>query len=204
MGSILARLYDPVTSPLERTVLEGPRRRAFSDLPGRVLDLGTGTGGCLPHLRSARQVVALDPDPFLLARAVAKHRRPGTHFVRGDGASLPFRSGAFDGVAVGLVLCTIPELEAALGEVRRVLGPGGTLAFVEHVRLDGPAGRVQDLAAPLWRRATGGCRLNRDTMAVLGRSGFRLARVEERLGGLLVWGSALVDARTPGTMASQA
>lgn len=202
MGSILARLYDPVTSPLERLLLGRVRAEAFAGLSGRVLDLGSGTGHSLPHLRSAGEVVALDPDPRLLARAAAKHRGDAVSFVRGDGTRLPFRSGTFDAVVVGLVLCTIPRLEAALAQVRRVLRPDGTLAFVEHVRLGGPVGLLQDLAAPAWSRLAGGCRLNRDTVATIRRAGFRVVRMEERLGGLLVSGSALVEDGPPGTMAS--
>lgn len=199
MASILPRLYDPLTVGLEVALLGRLRRELFGDLGGRVLDLGAGTGRNLPHLR-AGSVVALDPDGAMLRRAAGK-ASGRQYLVQGDASRLPFAEGTFDAVTVALALCTIPDLEGALREARRVLRAGGRLAFLEHVRLPGPAGRLQRLLTPLWSRLAGGCRLDRETLHLIVGAGFRPLRLVGRLGGLLVGGVALVERAPTGTMA---
>ena len=77
-----------------------------------------------------------------------------------------------------LVLCTVPDQEAALDEVRRVLRPGGRLLFIEHVRAAEPMARWQDRLELLWRRLLGGCHPNRDTVAAIEEAGFEIEMFE--------------------------
>jgi ubiquinone/menaquinone biosynthesis C-methylase UbiE len=92
--------------------------------------------------------------------------------------ALPFPDGSFDTVVSTLVLCTVPDQEAALDEVRRVLRHGGRLLFIEHVRAAGSAARWQDRLEPLWRRLLGGCHPNRDTVAAIEDAGFEIETFE--------------------------
>ncbi|MDP8944507.1 MAG: methyltransferase domain-containing protein [Actinomycetota bacterium] len=91
---------------------------------------------------------------------------------------MPFPDGSFDTVVSTLVLCTVPDQEAALDEVRRVLRPGGRLLFIEHVRAAEPMARWQDRLEPLWRRLLGGCHPNRDTVAAIEEAGFEIEMFE--------------------------
>jgi ubiquinone/menaquinone biosynthesis C-methylase UbiE len=76
-------------------------------------------------------------------------------------------------------LCTIPDVDAALAEVRRVLKPGGRMHFVEHTRsVQAGLARVQDALTPLWAKLSGGCHPNRPTRHALERAGFTIVAWE--------------------------
>jgi SAM-dependent methyltransferase len=91
---------------------------------------------------------------------------------------LPVIDHSIDAVVSTLVLCSVDDLPAVLAELRRVLVPGGRLAFVEHIRGGTVRGRIQDLATPLWRHFGGGCRPNRAIVDVIRAAGFAIDDVE--------------------------
>lgn len=166
---ILARLYDPVMAGAERTVLVEHREYLSTDLSGRVLDLGAGTGALFPYLQGADiEVHAVEPDPHMRARASerAAELEMTVNLVDAEAESLPYDDAAFDFVISSLVFCTVQDPVAGLDEVARVLGDGGEFRFLEHVRGEGLAGRVHDVAAPAWHAAAGGCHLDRRTGAL--------------------------------------
>jgi ubiquinone/menaquinone biosynthesis C-methylase UbiE len=113
----------------------------------------------------------------------ARRRRSGvggpTLLLRAPAQALPFAGGSFDTVACTAVLGTVPDQDAALAEVRRVLRPGGQLLFVEHVRADDPVrARWQDRLERPWGVIAGGCHPNRETAAALARAGFEVEIAE--------------------------
>jgi len=78
-----------------------------------------------------------------------------------------------------LVLCTVTDLGRSLGEIRRVLRPGGALRFLEHVRSPSRGwARFQDAVTPIWRTIGAGCHPNRDSVAAVERAGFRVVALE--------------------------
>lgn len=92
----------------------------------------------------------------------------------GDAQKLAFADASFDTVAATLVFCSIPDHEAALREVRRVLKPGGLFLLMEHILPpQRPLASAARLLAPCWARLAGGCRLDRDPRPALARLGFR-------------------------------
>lgn len=189
MGELMAVMYDPLIAPLDPVGLRKWRQWAVSAAQGHVLELGVGTGLNLPHYAVADSVTAIDPDGASLRRAFSRlnrsHKAMSLQQARAE--ELPFSNGTFDSVVGTLVFCTIPDPERALAEVRRVLKPGGTLRLIEHVRVGNPliAG-AQDAVTPLWSQVAGGCHLNRDTLALVERSGFHVTMVHRRIGGLFV------------------
>lgn len=165
-------LYDAGQALLEKTAF-GPWRSwlARGVPPGRVLDLGCGTGRNLALFGSGVRAIGVDPCSPALRRA--RRRAPGVPLVRACAEALPFRDGSFDTVVSGLVFCSVQDAASSLKEVRRVLKAEGGLRMLEHVRAKGRrAAWLQDRAQPVWTCFTGGCHPNRDTEASVGAAGF--------------------------------
>jgi ubiquinone/menaquinone biosynthesis C-methylase UbiE len=100
-------------------------------------------------------------------------------YVGLDGQALPLDSASVDHVLTTWTLCTIPDVERALAEIRRVLRPNGLLHLAEHGRSpDGTVARWQDRLTPLQRRVAGGCHLNRPIEQLVADSGLELARLD--------------------------
>src|SRR5207253_50642 len=117
---------------------------------------------------------AVDPATVgrrLAAKRLARSQVP-VEFVGLDGQDLPVDTGSVDHVLVTWTLCTIPDVERALREIRRVLKPGGTMHFAEHGRAPDPGvARWQDRLTPIQRRLFGGCHLNRPIADLITGSG---------------------------------
>lgn len=178
----VAWLYDGVLWLAERAGLLRWRRVLVCEARGCTLEIGVGTGRNLPLYPPGTFVTGLDPDRILLARA--RRRCPGVGLVAGRAEALPFRDHAFATVVASLVFCSVDDPARAFAEVRRVLEPGGRLRMMEHVRASSPfRARLQDWIQPIWTSVTGGCRPNRDTEALVVRSGFRIDPATRRARG---------------------
>jgi len=180
-GKFQARCYDFFMDRMDRAGGEEHRRRLVEEAGGEVLEIGAGTGKNLPLYGAAERVVALEPDPAMREQArkrahdAARETRIALEEVEGDAMALPFGEVSFDTVVFSLVLCTVPDPERALTEACRVLRPGGTLRFYEHVRANKPSlAQFQDLARPGWRLLAGGCHPNRDTVRAIQQAGFEI------------------------------
>lgn len=154
----------------------------LSGLTGRVIEVGAGEGSSFGlYPATAESVLAVEPDDYLrgLAKAKARLAAVPVTVVQGTAENIPAADGEADAVVVSLVLCSVADQAAALAEIRRVLRPGGTLAFYEHVRSDKQIlAAVEDLLTPAWQRMAGGCHPNRDTLRAIGDAGFQVLRSE--------------------------
>jgi ubiquinone/menaquinone biosynthesis C-methylase UbiE len=177
---VFAVLYDLIGASMERKWMGGRRRRLLAGARGAVLEIGGGTGANLAHYRNVDRVIVVEPDPFMRKRLDQKlaDARVPVEVSAAGAETLPFPDGSFDTVVSTLVLCTVPDQEVALDEVRRVLRPGGRLLFIEHVRAAGSTARWQDRVEPLWGRLLGGCHPNRDTVAAIEEAGFEIETFE--------------------------
>lgn len=166
--------------------LEDLRRAACEGLHGRVLEIGFGSGLNVTHYPPAvTEVVAVEPSDVAWELAVRRLHRSPVAVGRGalDGQALPFASASFDSALSTFTLCTIPDLATALAEVRRVLRPGGALHVLEHGLAPDPGvRRWQHRVTPLWRRAAGGCHLDRPVEDRLAEAGFDVAGIERFYG----------------------
>jgi ubiquinone/menaquinone biosynthesis C-methylase UbiE len=158
------------------------RRRLLAGLTGRVLEVGAGNGLNFPHYpATVTEVLAVEPEPYLRRRALAAARQAPVpiRVVDGTAEALPAPDGAVEAVVASLVLCTVADLDQALAEVGRVLRPGGTLRFYEHVRATDPRlARWQDRLEGPWGWLVGGCHPNRDTVAAITAAGLRVVQLD--------------------------
>lgn len=108
---------------------------------------------------------------------------------------LPYPDGAFDTVILFLVLCSVPNVAAAVGEVRRMLAPGGRVLLVEHLPAHAATAPVvaawQARLAGLWAAVAGGCQLRRETVAALAAGGLDVGGVTEQSWSGIDWGADL-------------
>jgi ubiquinone/menaquinone biosynthesis C-methylase UbiE len=167
---------------MRRGELTPIRARVAASLDGEVLEIGFGSGLNVPHYPAAvTRVRAVDPATVgrrLAATRVASSSVP-VEYVDLDGQALSLQAASIDHVLTTWTLCSIPDVARALGEIRRVLRPGGLFHFAEHGRSPDPKiADWQDRLTPVQRRLAGGCHLNRPIDQLIRDSGLKLTRLE--------------------------
>jgi ubiquinone/menaquinone biosynthesis C-methylase UbiE len=171
-----ARAYARAVGGMNRRGGTGHRRSLLAGLRGAVIEIGAGDGstfGLYPG--TVTEVLALEPDDYLrsLARGRAAAAPVPVRVLAGAAEKIPTIDAGADAVVTSLVLCSVADQATVLAEIRRVLRPGGTLAFYEHVRSGHRIlAAAEDLLAPAWQHVAGGCHLNRDTLEAITDAGF--------------------------------
>ena len=155
------------------------RAEVVPEAEGDVLELGMGSGLNLSLYDPARvrRVVGVDPGTEITERAERRMRESPVPVELSplSGEALAADDDSFDCAVVTFTFCTIPDVYRALGELRRVLRPGGRVLFAEHGRAPDPdVARWQRRIEPLWKRLAGGCHLSRDPVRLLEDGGFRI------------------------------
>ncbi len=183
MSSLTGFIYDRVMAQAELACLRDWRRELLAELQGSVLEIGAGTGANLAFYPTAVQrIVLCEPDPgmrsALSARAGALQRPVEIRPITAE--TLDFADASFDHAVSTLVCCSVGDPARALGQIRRVLKPGGSLVFLEHVAAwDNPRRRRwQERLNPLWRRFASNCHLNRETEQTIRAAGFAIDRIQ--------------------------
>ncbi len=160
------------------------RARATQGLHGEVIELGFGSGLNVPYYPpEVTGVWFVEPSTVALKLAQSRITASNVPVHAGalDGAQLTFPDDRFDAALSTMTLCTIPDVEGALAEVRRVLKPGAALHFAEHgLAPDAKVARSQHRFDPWEQRFAGGCHLARDMRALLTNAGFELDELETR------------------------
>ena len=184
MRPAFARRYDRITAQMEEAWLDAARVELLSSAHGTVVELGAGTGKNLRHYPAAVDHLVLTEPTAAMRDQLRTRVTPDLAFevevVDAVADRLPLLDASADVVVSTLVLCSVPDLDAAAAEVRRVLRPGGTLLVIEHVAA--PAGverRIQSAIDPVWTWLEGSCHLSHETVPALARAGFDVTGIEQ-------------------------
>ncbi len=180
------------------------RQKVVPQARGEVLEIGIGSGLNLPFYDSAKvsKVWGLEPSAEMREKAakIAAKAAVPVSFLDLPGEEIPLEDQSIDTVLVTYTLCTIPEVAAALSQMRRVLRPKGRLIFCEHGQApDAGVRRWQDRLNPVWGKFSGGCHLNRPIDALIKQAGFEIEALDTgyiaspKFAGYNYWGTAKLD-----------
>lgn len=175
---IFARVYDPFMEKLEERILLPRRKALLAPLTGNILEVGAGTGINLPLYSPQARVLAIEPSVPMLRQAQERLRNTRVQadirlLHAGIGDDFPLPEGGFDAIVCTLVLCTIPEPDAAVQRIKTMLAPQGQLAVLEHISARRTRNRfLQKLINPCWKQVAEGCHLTRHTDKRLRQHGF--------------------------------
>jgi ubiquinone/menaquinone biosynthesis C-methylase UbiE len=176
---VLPRLQDKV---MARKSTRDVRARVCEGLEGSVVEVGFGTGLNTPYYPpKVTRVVGIEPSQICMRIAEPRIQKSAVPVEYGGltGEHLDLPSGEFDAVLSTWTLCTIPNWQAALAEMRRVLKPGGSFHFVEHGYSPEPnVARWQERIEPLWKPLAGGCHLTRRITDEIRKAGFDTETVQ--------------------------
>ncbi len=179
-AQVLPRVIDKM---LGNEQMAKVRSRSLAGLHGVVVEIGFGSGPNVPlYPEAVTKVYAVDPS--VVGRKLAAERVVASpipiEFIGLDCEHLPLPDDSADSALSTWTLCSVPDVAAALAELRRVIRPGGDFLFLEHGH--SPVEKVarrQQRFEPLQKRVAGGCHLTRDIPALVGGSGFEIQRVAE-------------------------
>ena len=168
--------------PYIASKLDSRKQHVFAALPHEVVEIGPGVGANLRYLPAGSTLVAIEPNRYMhdpLRDAADRHGvRLDLRDRRAEDTGLPDDSA--DTVISSLVLCSVGNPAAVLAEIRRILRPGGTFRFLEHVVAD--AGTPTRAAQRILRRPWGwffeGCSCERDLEHAVRAAGFANVSVD--------------------------
>lgn len=163
--------------------LREQREKLIPMAEGRVLEIGMGSGLNLRHYDRDRveMVWGLEPSEGMRRKARKNVERAGieVEWLSLPGEEIPLDDNSADTIVLTFTLCTIPDWQQAVRQMRRVLKPGGALVFCEHGEApDENVRKWQERINPVWKKVAGGCHLNRAIPACLKEGGFRIKEME--------------------------
>jgi ubiquinone/menaquinone biosynthesis C-methylase UbiE len=153
------------------------RQKVVPQAEGNVLEIGIGSGLNIPFYNPdiVDHLWGLDPsaEMWSIAQKNAADHKLDAEFIQSGAESIPLDDNSADTVLMTFTMCTIPDVHAALNEIKRVLKPSGKLIFCEHGKApDDNIQRWQNRINPIWKRLAGGCNINRPIDSLLQQSCF--------------------------------
>ena len=179
--------YDASMAAVERWLFPGGREWVCSRASGDVLEIAVGTGRNFPHYPPGIRLTGIELSPQMLAEARRAAAMLGiaVDLVEANAEALPFADASYDTVVCTLSLCAIPDDEAAIREMWRVLRPGGKLLLLDHVASDRwPIRALQRLIDVVSVRSAGE-HFSRRPLPLLERAGFQIAEAERSKAGIV-------------------
>jgi|TARA_Y100000741_G_C18210149_1_gene541404 ubiquinone/menaquinone biosynthesis C-methylase UbiE len=178
------------------------RKKIIPNASGTVLEIGIGPGHNLQFYDSSKvdKVIGVDPSNELneIAKKKANKNNIDIEFLLTTAESIPLEDNSVDTAISTYTLCSIPNPDASLQEIKRVLKPGGNLLFSEHGKSpDKGVARFQNLIDFFWPEIAGGCHLNRNMSEMIQTNGFEIKELDtmyvpgtQKFVGFNYWGAA--------------
>ena len=177
------------------------REKVIPLATGKVLEIGVGSGLNLPlyNYEKVDHLFAIDPSKEMWRENIVDTMslKFDFEFEEASAENIPADNHSFDTVVTTYTLCTIPNTDKALGEIRRVLKENGKLIFCEHgIAPEKAMQKWQSIINPFWRLLGGGCNLNRDIPTIITNHGFKMIKMETgyipgwKPGSFNYWGTA--------------
>ena len=177
--------YDKQIAFFEKIWFGGGREWLGQRAQGRVLEVAIGTGRNLPHYPADVTVTGIELSPAMLA--LARQRAAGlgrdVDLREGDAEHLPCGDASFDTVACALSLCTIPDPATAIGEMKRVLVPGGRLLLLDHIASTWPPIHAAQWLLERFTIRAAGEHFTRRQLPLVRAAGFRVVETERLKAG---------------------
>lgn len=159
------------------------REKIIPFASGNVLEIGIGSGLNLSFYdkEQLNHLIGIDPSQETWDKNKVDTQKLsfGFDFIKAFAEDIPVDSHSIDSVVITYALCTIPDTNKAMAEIRRVLKPKGKLLFCEHGKApDKAILKWQNRINPIWKKVGGGCNLNRDIPAIIKDNGFKMRNLE--------------------------
>jgi len=180
------------------------REKVIPLATGKVLEIGIGSGLNLPiyNGENVNHLTAIDPSKEMWDENVNNTEKLeyGFDFIEAFAEKIPVDNNSFDTVVTTYTLCTIPDLNKAFEEIRRVIKPSGKLVFCEHGKApDKAIQNWQNIINPIAKRIAGGCHWNRDIPLIITSNGFKIDNMDTmyipgwKPGSFNYWGTAKLE-----------
>ena len=182
--------------------IEKQREKIVPNAKGVVLEIGIGTGLNLPfyNKNNVSKIIGLDPSESLteFAKVAAKKVDIDLELIHSGAEDITLENDSVDTVLITYTLCTIPDIEKSISEIKRVLKNDGNLIFCEHGKSpDKHIANIQSFINPVWGIIFGGCNINRDIPKIIQDAHFEIDSMEQmylpntpKFVGYNYWGSA--------------
>lgn len=188
--------YNIFIYPFEKIRLSRHRKGLLRPVEGSVLEIGAGTGINLKHY-NFKQIKSFTLTDLNLSKDLIEYNFPKhiqKTLVAADVENLPFEDHQFDYIVFTLVFCSVPNPEAGLKEIARVLKPNGKIIFIEHVLPKNPhISKLFNKLTPFWKQISSGCHLNRETLSTIESCGFHINKRRYFFRGTFVAGFATLE-----------
>ncbi len=179
-----SKTYDFFEMPAEKLLFSRLRKQAFSNISGKILEIGVGTGKNMLYYPSVAEVTAIDFSGGMLDKAMIMKNKldlSNVNLIKMDAQNLKFANSTFDFVISAFVFCTIPDPVKGLAEAYRVLKPDGKAIFIEHMKSSSLLLNVMLNAMNLITVPMMGTYMNRETQNNIEKAEFRIESVEKHV-----------------------